>query len=143
MRSLPRRAPYWACRPPEPEAMAPLTLKFLLSQRSGNLPAIMALREVMGAGISIVDPSGKLLLGESFNGRSSADSSVPVQYEESTLGYVTGPAAAASALALLLGQLACRETEGRALGAEVLHLYREVNLIEQLSEQLAALLNSS
>jgi hypothetical protein len=123
--------------------MAPLTLKFLLSQRSGNLPAISALREVMGAGISIVDPSGKLLLGESFNGNYSSDSRVPVQYEESTLGFVTGPAAAASALALLLTQLASRETEGRALGAEVLHLYREVNLIEQLSEQLSALLNSS
>ena len=34
-----------------------------------------------------------------------------------------------------------RESEGRSLASEVLHLYREVHLIEQLSEQLAALLN--
>ena len=39
--------------------------------------------------------------------------------------------------------LAARESEGRALASEVLHLYREVHLIEQLSEQLAALLESS
>lgn len=123
--------------------MAPLALKSVLSQRSGNLPAITALREAMGAGISIVDSSGKLLLGDSSEGSSSADARVPVEFEGSTLGFVTGPSAPAGALALLLTQLASRETESRALGAEVLHLYREVNLIEQLSEQLAALLNSS
>ena len=121
--------------------MAPLTLKSVLSQRSGNLPSITALRGAMGPGISIVDASGKLLVGD-FSGDLS-DARVPVQFEGSTLGFVTGPAAPASALALLLAQLASRETEGRALAAEVLHLYREVNLIEQLSEQLAALLNSS
>jgi hypothetical protein len=46
-------------------------------------------------------------------------------------------------MAALLAHLAARESGSRALAAEVLHLYREVNLIEQLSEQLAALLNSS
>jgi serine phosphatase RsbU (regulator of sigma subunit) len=35
----------------------------------------------------------------------------------------------------------CKEQERRALSTEVLHLYREVHLIEQLSEQLAALLD--
>lgn len=123
--------------------MAPLTLKSVLSQRSGNLPAITALRAAMGPEVSIVDASGKLLLGDSSEGFSSGNGGIPVQFEGSTLGFVTGPAAPAGALALLLAQLASRETEGRALAAEVLHLYREVNLIEQLSEQLAALLNSS
>jgi hypothetical protein len=46
-------------------------------------------------------------------------------------------------MASLLTHLAARESEGRALASEVLHLYREVHLIEQLSEQLAALLNLS
>jgi GAF domain-containing protein len=59
------------------------------------------------------------------------------------LGFVIGPYAAANALALLLAHLAAREFECRALASEVLHLYREVHLIEQLSEQLAALLNLS
>ena len=50
---------------------------------------------------------------------------------------------AADAVALLLAHLAARESEGRALASEVLHLYREVHLIEQLSEQLAALIDLS
>jgi len=54
-----------------------------------------------------------------------------------------GPADAAQVTAQLLAHLAARESEGRALAAEVLHLYREVHLIEQLSEQLVALLNSA
>jgi hypothetical protein len=54
-----------------------------------------------------------------------------------------GPAETAQVTALLLAHFAVRESEGRALAAEVLHLYREVHLIEQLSEQLVALLNST
>ena len=66
-----------------------------------------------------------------------------IQFEDAPLGFVTGPAASAHAFALLLAHLAARESEGRSLAAEVLHLYREVHLIEQLSEQLAALLDLS
>ena len=68
---------------------------------------------------------------------------VPVRFENATLGFVTGPSAPATAVALLLMHLAARESEGRALASEILHLYREVHLIEQLSEQLAALLDLS
>ena len=56
---------------------------------------------------------------------------------------MVGPPEAANAVSLLLSHLAARERENRALAAEVLHLYREVHLIEQLSEQLVALLNLS
>ncbi len=41
----------------------------------------------------------------------------------------------------MLAHLAARESEQRALASETLHLYREIHLIEQLSEQLAALLD--
>jgi hypothetical protein len=68
---------------------------------------------------------------------------VPVVFESASLGYVVGSAETANATALLLAYFAERESEGRALAAEVLHLYREVHLIEQLSEQLVALLDSS
>ena len=40
----------------------------------------------------------------------------------------------------MLDHLVARETEKKALGAEVLHLYREINLIYSFSEKLAALL---
>ena len=51
----------------------------------------------------------------------------PVSFEEATLGFVNGPPEQAGALAALLAHLAARESEGRALAAEVLHLYREVH----------------
>ena len=44
-------------------------------------------------------------------------------------------------MASLLTHLAAKERESRAMAAEVLHLYREVHLIDQLSEQLVALLD--
>jgi len=122
--------------------MPALTLKALLSPRSGALPALEAIREIMGNDLSIVDHSGKPLLGKD-SGASLAHSRVPIQCEDATLGFVIGPSAPASALALLLTHMAARESEGRALASEVLHLYREVHLIEHLSEQLAPLLNSA
>ena len=121
--------------------VAGLTLKSLLSRRSGNLPLVTAMLETMGAGAGIADASGVLLLGAA--GKTQDLSRVPVEVEENVLGFVIGPAASAATLAMLIQQLAAKESENRALAGEVLHLYREVHLIEQLSEQLAALLNPS
>ena len=44
-------------------------------------------------------------------------------------------------MATLLDHLVGRDIERKALGAEVLHLYREINLIYSFSEKLAALLD--
>jgi GAF domain-containing protein len=118
--------------------MAALTLKSILAPRSANYPTVVALRDALGSNTCVLDASGKILLGAP----TPADPQFPVLLDGVTLGHVSGPAIPANALALLLAQLAAREQEGRSLAAEVLHLYREVNLIEQLSEQLAALLNS-
>lgn len=123
-------------------------LKAILGPRAASRPAIEALLHAIGPGIGIVDHAGRLLMGQSSaqpqDGKDSAvHPGVPVQVDGAILGFVTGSGEAASALALLLTQLAAREVEGRSLASEVLHLYREVHLIEQLSEQLAALLNLS
>ena len=48
---------------------------------------------------------------------------------------------AARRVAALLDASAAREAERKALGSEVLHLYREINLIYSFSEKLAALLD--
>jgi GAF domain-containing protein len=117
------------------------SLRSLLSPRSSSFPALKALWEIMGPDIRVVDPSGKHLLGEPSSESSNHQSRTLIQFEDTTLGYVIGPSAQASALASLLTHLAARDSEGRALASEVLHLYREVHLIEQLSEQLAAILN--
>ena len=119
------------------------TLRALLSPRSGSLPALTALLDASNADICIFDLAGKGLLGVPSTEASADYARVPVQFENSTLGFVTGPSAPATAVAPLLTHLAARESEGRALASEILHLYREVHLIEQLSEQLAALLDLS
>jgi hypothetical protein len=123
--------------------MPSVTLRAILSPRSSSFSALTALRETLGRDICIVDSSGKSLMGEASSEPPAGQPRFPVQFEDATLGFVIGPSAPASALALILTNLAARESEGRALASEVLHLYREVHLIEQLSEQLAALLNLS
>jgi GAF domain-containing protein len=123
--------------------MPGLTLRALLSPRSGSLPALTTLLEATGGNICVVDTSGKTLLGTPSTEASADQARVPIHFEETTLGFVTGPSTTANAVALLFTHLAARESEGRALASEILHLYREVHLIEQLSEQLAALLNLS
>lgn len=123
--------------------MPSVTLRALLNPRSSTFSALNALRETLGSGICVVDLSGKALLGETHAASSADCRQVPIKVEDATLGFVIGPSASAGALALLLTHLAARESESRALASEVLHLYREVHLIEQLSEQLAALLNVS
>ncbi|MGA8941003.1 MAG: GAF domain-containing SpoIIE family protein phosphatase [Acidobacteriaceae bacterium] len=122
--------------------MPGLTLKSVLRPKSGSFSAITALLKTMGTTIGVVDPLGKPLLGEILEESFADAARVPVELEDATLGFVVGPAEPANAVALLLAHFVARESESRALAAEVLHFYREVHLIEQLSEQLAALLNS-
>jgi serine phosphatase RsbU (regulator of sigma subunit) len=119
--------------------MAALTLKSLLSPKVGALSAVTSLIAATGGTLGIEDASGQRLLGEV----SAGPSRVPVKLEDATLGWVSGPPAPAAAAASLLAHLAAKESERRALAGEVLHLYREVHLIEHLSEQLTALLDLS
>ena len=63
-----------------------------------------------------------------------------MRHGEASLGFVRGPERT-RAVATLLEHLAQREADRKALGAEVLHLYREINLIYSFSEKLAALLD--
>ena len=123
--------------------MAEITLRALVSPRSGNVPALSAIIEATGDKIGVTDLAGKLLFGEPSVALATNSTRMPVVFNEEILGFVIAPAASANALALLLTRLAAREAEGRSLASEVLHLYREVHLIEQLSEQLSALLNFS
>ncbi len=120
--------------------MPSLRLKTLLSSKSAGSLALVSLLEALGSNICILDSSGNLLLGDRAANSSNAFQA-PVLVEDVTLGFVVGPPASANALASLLAHLAAGELERRALASEVLHLYREVHLIEQLSEQLAAVLN--
>jgi sigma-B regulation protein RsbU (phosphoserine phosphatase) len=125
--------------------MAGLTLKSLLSRRSGNLSVVAEMLETIGAcivdlsGTFLVKPAGGVVHDETMPGVDR----VAIELEDNVVGFVIGPRAPATSVARLVKHLAAKEAENRALAGEVLHLYREVHLIEQLSEQLAALLNTS
>ncbi len=121
--------------------MAGITLRALLNPRSGTYAVVRALCDASGSSLRVVDSSGRVLLGEDSAGITDSRPRFPIIANEAELGLVAGPDVAAAAVAQLLTHLAARETEQRALAAEALHLYREINLIEQLSEQLAAILN--
>jgi GAF domain-containing protein len=123
--------------------MRSLTLKTLLRPGSSGLSAVTALLEATANNVCVVDPLGNALLGGDSAETAADHSRVPILFDSTTLGFVAGPSAPANAVASLLTYIAARESEGRALASETLHLYREVHLIEQLSEQLAALLNLS
>jgi hypothetical protein len=92
----------------------------------------------MGGAVHITDASGLAILGVA---NEDAESRIPIVHEDAIAGYVAGPAAQAAPIAALLHHLWSKEIESRSLGGEVLHLYREVHLIEQLSEQLAQVLD--
>jgi hypothetical protein len=123
------------------KGMPSLSLRALVSKKSGNAPAVSAFFKAAGAGLCLVGADGVVVLGESGDGPAGSDVRVPILVGDEILGYASGHAEQANAFAVLLAHLGNREVESRALAAEVLHLYREVHLIEQLSEQLAALLN--
>jgi serine phosphatase RsbU (regulator of sigma subunit) len=99
---------------------------------------VASLVQALGVPVAIEDAQGRLLHGEAATvpvaGR------FPIRRGETPLGWVAGPEAART-IAALLEHLARSDGERKALGAEVLHLYREINLIYSFSEQLAELLD--
>lgn len=119
--------------------MAEITLKTLLNSKTGFSSALKALTDALDGSAAFEDASNNWAQGKPSAGASR----VPVTLNENTLGWVTASPAAAGALGSLLTHLAAKEAERRALAAEVLHLYREIHLIGQLSEQLAAVLDVS
>jgi GAF domain-containing protein len=123
--------------------MAGLTLRGLLNPRSATYAVVKMLCDQANSSLSIVDSSGRVLLGTAPTVETPSQSRFPIVCGDATLGFIDGPETHAAALAQLVTHLAARENERRALAAETLHLYREINLIEQLSEQLAAILNLS
>lgn len=122
--------------------MPSLSLRSLLSRRSASAEVVRDLCEALGEDLTIRDASGAPLLGSSPNQVAASIKSHAVLQAGSTLGDVIGSDAKAQVLSNLLSHLAERESEQRALATETLNLYREIHLIEQLSEELAAMLQA-
>jgi len=116
--------------------MAPVTPRNLIGPRREADAVVAAIASAFAAELAIEDADGRMLRGE----RAPAGARFPVTLDGVPAGWVSG-APPAEAVASLLAHLLSKESERKALGAEVLHLYREVNLIYSFSEKLTALLD--
>jgi len=116
--------------------MTRVELGSIVSRQKDSRAVLAGLQAALGTPVVVADSDGRVLLG---NGDGVGLARHPVRHEGRQLGWVEGTASA-SAIAALLEHLIAREVERKALGAEVLHLYREINLIYSFSEKLAALL---
>ena len=117
--------------------MSRATLRQLIARQPAARALLSDVAEALESPVSIEDTDGRLLHGiAALDGISR----FPITYQDTSLGWVSGPERA-RVVAALLDHLIAKEAERKALGAEVLHLYREVNLIYGFSEKLAALLD--
>ena len=112
-------------------------LKQLMGRQRDARTLVTAISDAFGAPVTIEDAEGQLLYGDITAAIPSTRA--PVTHLETSLGWVSGPPHART-IAAVLDHLVAKETEKKALGTEVLHLYREINLIYSFSEKLASLL---
>jgi putative methionine-R-sulfoxide reductase with GAF domain len=114
--------------------MLQVNLKRLVTKKSETAFAIIEIMRKSDPFIRVVDAQGNLLAGEAD--AVGADRHA-VEFDGEVLGWVIGGKTAAQ-LAALLSHLVAKEAEKKSLANEVLGLYREINLLFNLSETLAA-----
>lgn len=117
--------------------MTRIALKQVIGRSPQARALLTTLTQALGGVFAVEDNDGLLLHG-TRDGEPAER--VAVRHGEASVGWVSG-AAHAHTMAQVLDHLVEREVERKALGAEVLHLYREINLIYSFSEKLAALLD--
>ena len=117
--------------------MTRATLRQLIARQPDARALLSTVAEALESPVAVEDVEGRLLHGlAALEGVAR----FPVTYQQTSVGWVSGTERA-RVVASLLDHLIAKEAERKALGAEVLHLYREVNLIYSFSEKLAALLD--
>lgn len=123
--------------------MKPVTLQSILGRRKPGAPVIGRLLDSIDAGLRVEDAAGCLLLGSEAIVPPDGDGlgKYPVLVDGDTLGFVCGPAATGEPLAAALSWIAAKEAEMKLLGAEVLNVYSEIDLIHRFAEKLATLLD--
>lgn len=112
--------------------MAHSELKSLLGKRSDLLAWLHAFTKSTSTDISVKDNQDIILFGSA---PAAGMNSYPILLNEKNSGWVTGPENAAI-IAPLLSLLLQKEAEKKKLGAEVLGLYQELNVIYNFSEKL-------
>jgi class 3 adenylate cyclase len=113
--------------------MAKINLKNIVGRKNETTAVVSNLVEILDANVWIEDENGKVLLGDQQEG---PHTSVPITIDNEILGFVKGDEKT-TIIAGLISQLAQKESEKKKLGAEVLNLYQEINVIFNFSEQLS------
>lgn len=114
--------------------MARVNFKRLVTKKGDPASNIIEMMQSLDPTIHIVDADGTALFGVPHPSHTQKH---PIDLEGETIGFVMGRKLAAP-LAAWLTQLTAREAEKKSLANEVLGLYREINLLYNLSEKLAA-----
>ena len=116
-------------------------LRRLIVRHRHVAPMLSVLLAGTDARVTISDLDGTTIL-ERQGGSASADAPLerhPITIEGRTVGWVEGPRPSAS-IAAVLSYAASRESDKRALAAEALDRYRELNLIYELAGSIGATL---
>jgi class 3 adenylate cyclase len=112
--------------------MTKLNLKSVL-KKEDTVAVLQSFIAVLKSDVCITDDSGKILFG---NAEFKEEKKIPVKLNDDIIGFICGRENAAP-IANLLNHLVQKEAEKKKLGAEVLNLYQEINLIFNFSERLA------
>lgn len=119
--------------------MARISLKNILSKKNDTAVILNTFIEKLNAKVWIEDEAGNTLLGIKQN---TVPMEYPIQLADELLGFVKGDENGKIISDLLL-HLLKKETEKKNVGAEVLNLYKEINLIFNFSEKLAQTIDTS
>lgn len=117
--------------------MARISLKSLMDKP--EIAAIITALAGSATTLCIKDATGKILMGKEEKEKKG---SYPLQLADEQIGLVEGDEKAII-IADLLNHLFQKEAEKKKLGAEVLNLYQEINLIFNFSEKLAKTIDAS
>ena len=112
--------------------MAKLTLKSIL-KKDDTVSVLQLLVQSANLNICVTDETGNILFG---NIETKKENACPVTLNGDVLGFVYGEEKNI-VIAGFLTYISQKEAERKKLGAEVLNLYQEINLIFNFSEKLA------
>lgn len=116
--------------------MAHVKLRKLISQSGDLISIISGIISLSDTPIAVWDMEGNILIDPLGTSENEPLETHPIIVENQNLGVVRGGGTAAL-VAALLSSLASMEEAKKALGKEVLDLYREINLLYNLSEKLS------
>ncbi len=118
--------------------MVKINLKSFIKKAETQL-LITSVATQLKASVTVEDETGKTIYGTVD---SVGTNSFPLTINDEIIGVVKGDDKA-SIIAHLLTHLLTKEAEKKKLGAEVLNLYQEINLIFNFSEKLAQTINAA